>query len=187
MALSATRLEFKLSLANVDRNVEATDNLIIAQHPSETAEHVVLRVLAHCLLHEDRLEQGQGLADPEAADLWTRDLTGQTTTWVECGTADPDKLRKVLLHHSDIAVHAVLVDQRRHDDLVATAATWKKPRGTSTLAVWLVDKALVTALAAAQSKRQRWAVTIVGNHAYVEADGEHVDGTIGLTTPLAGD
>lgn len=184
MALPATRLEYRLTLSNVDRSVDLERNLIVARHPSETQEHVTLRVLAWCLLHEERLELGPGLSDPDVADLWTRDLTGQLTTWVECGTADPDKVRKVMLHNGNVAVHAVLAEVRRRDELLAGVATWKKaPRGT--LTVWMIDPALVEALAAREERRHTWTVTIVGGHVYIEADGANVDGAVETTVASA--
>ncbi len=184
MALSPTRLEYRISLSHVDRGVDLRENLIVAQHPSENAEHVTLRVLAWCLLHDERLEMAAGLADAEVADLWARDLTGQLTTWVECGAADADKLRKVLLHHSGIAAHAVLCDPRRLDELAAGIADWKKPPRDADLTVWTIDRALVTALAAREERRRTWTVTLVGGHAYIEADGVSIDGAIESARPL---
>ncbi len=187
MALSSTRLEFKLTLSDTDRAVNVQQSLIVARHPSESSEHVTLRVLAWCLLHEERLELGPGLSDPDVADLWTRDLTGQLTTWVECGTADADKLRKVLLHHADIAAHAVLCDPRRRDELLGGVAEWKKPpRGRASLALRMVDRELVSALAAREERRQSWSVTLVGGHAYVDADGAALDGAIEHTVLVEG-
>jgi uncharacterized protein YaeQ len=178
MALPSTRLEYRLTLSNVDRGVDRKHNLIVAQHPSETLEHVTLRVLAWCLLHEDRLEMGPGLSDPDAPDLWTRDLTGRATTWIECGAADADKLRKILQHNPGVAVHVVLCEPRRHADLLEALSTWKKPpRGSLTL--WLIDRSLVSSLSAREDRRQSWTVTIVGNHVYVETDTPlTIDGAI---------
>lgn len=184
MALSATRLEFRIALANIDRGVQLEETLIVAQHPSETAEHVTLRVLAWCLLNDERLELGPGLCDGDAADLWAHDLTGRLTTWVECGTADADKLRKVLLHQPGASAHAVLCDARRRDDLLAGIATWKKPPRAGELVVWTLDPSLVSALAATEDRRRSWTVTIVGGHAYIETAGAQLEAPIETLRPL---
>ena len=187
MALPSARYEFRITLSDPDRGVDVQRPVIVARHPSETAEHLMLRVLAFCLLYEERLEFGASLSDPEAADLWARDLTGQITTWVECGAADPDKVRKVLLHHGDAAVHAVLSDPRRRDELLAGIAGWKKPprgRGGPGLWLWIVVRDLLAALASREARRQTWSVTLVGGHAYVEADGQMLDGAIESSRPL---
>lgn len=119
MALHSTRMEYRIALAHVDRGVTVERAVIAARHPSETAEHLTLRVLAWCLLYEDRLEFGPGLCEPDAADLIARDLTGRVTAWVECGAATAEKLRKVVQHNPGAAVHVVLDDDLRRDELGA--------------------------------------------------------------------
>jgi uncharacterized protein YaeQ len=185
MALPATRLEYRLALSDAERGIDLRTTMIVAQHPSETREHVTLRVLAFCLLHEERLEPGPGLCDPDVADLWTRDLTGRLTTWVECGAADAEKLRRVMQQNAGLTVHAVFSDRRRRDELLAGVREWRRPPRAAELVVWLIDPALVSALAAAGTRRQEWTVTLVGGHAYVEADGVALDGAITTARPLA--
>jgi len=46
------------------------------------------------------------------------------------------------------------------------------------IALWTIDRALVAALAAREERRQRWSLTVVGDHLYVEADGIPVDGAV---------
>ncbi|MCU1282841.1 MAG: hypothetical protein JWM53_6387 [bacterium] len=93
MALAPTRLEFRVTLSHVDRARDVSETVYVARHPSETQEHVVLRMLAWCLLHEDGIAFGPGLSTPDAADLWTHDATGRLTTWIEAGTATAERLR----------------------------------------------------------------------------------------------
>jgi uncharacterized protein YaeQ len=177
MALPATRYEYRIALSHVDRGREVTEAVVVARHPSETAEHLTLRVLAHCLLNEEGLAFGPGLSDPDAADLWTKDLTGRLVTWIECGAAAADKVRKVLLHNSGIAAHVVLADAKRVADLaVELPAAGRLPRKGPAPILWAIDPALVKALAAKEERRQKWTVTVVGDHLYVDADGDSVDG-----------
>ena len=184
MALSSTRIEYRIALSHVDRGIEMTDTVIAALHPSETAEHLTLRALSYCLLYQDRIEFGPGLGDPEAADLWAHDLTGRLSLWVECGTASGDKLRKVVQHNSGAAVHAVFGSDRRRQDLLDEVAGWPRvPKGLGAIELWTVDAALLGALAARDQRRHRWTVTIVGDHFYIDADGENLDGAIGRGRP----
>ena len=46
MALPSARREFRIALSHVPRGLTREDSVILAQHPSENEEHVVLRVLA---------------------------------------------------------------------------------------------------------------------------------------------
>jgi uncharacterized protein YaeQ len=175
MALTATRYEYRITLAHVDRSLELRETVIAARHPSESAEHLTLRVLAWCLLSEPGLAFGPGLSTPDAADLWTHDLTGRLITWIECGAAAGDKLKRVVQHHAGARVHAVFSDARRRDELRAELAGWRR---ADEVALWTVDATLVAALAAREERRQRWMVTIVGDHFYVDADGTALEGAV---------
>lgn len=179
MALQGVRLEYRVALSNVDRAREVAETVYLQRHPSETQVHATLRMLAWCLVNEERLEFGPGLSTPDAADLWTHDLTGRLVTWVECGTATAEKLRKVQQHNPGVAVHVVLDDARRARELTAELAESKLPRASTPPVLWTVDEALVAELAARDERRQKWAVTVVGDHLYIDADGRTVDGPVG--------
>ena len=179
MALPSVRMEYRIQLSHVDRGLETAQTVVAALHPSETMEHMTLRVLAWCLLYEEGLGFGPGLGDPEAADLWAHDLTGRLRTWIECGTADADKLRRVLQHNSDAQVHAVFNGERRQRELLEQIAGQDRTRawkGAARVTLWQIDEALVAALAAREGRRHRLAVTVVGDHLYIDADGQSVDG-----------
>lgn len=179
MALPSTRREFRIALSHVPRGITREDSVILAQHPSESEEHVVLRVLARCLLFEESLAFGPGLSTPDAADLWAHDLTGRLTQWVECGTADADELVKVAQRHAGAQVHAVFGDERRLRELVDQLRAHKEPRkGESALTLWRFEPAFVRALARSEARRQSWTVTILDEHAYVEAEGEALDSPV---------
>jgi uncharacterized protein YaeQ len=178
MALSPTRLEFRVTLSHVDRAIDVAETVYVARHPSETQEHVVLRLLAWCLLHEEGLAFGPGLSTPDAADLWTHDATGRLTTWIECGTATADRLRKALQHHSGAQAHVVLDDERAAAALRAELAETRWPRGCPPPILWVIDRELVAALAAREERRQRWAVTLVGDHFYLDVDERTLNGAV---------
>ena len=179
MALPSTRFQYSLTLSHVDRGVEASQSLIAARHPSETAEHLTLRVLAWCLLYQEGIQFGAGLSDPDAPDLVANDLTGRVKLWVECGTADPEKLRKAMQHNTGAAVHAVFSGTRRRDEMLKEVAEWKRVvKGFDAIELWTVDPALVEELARNEERRQKWAVTVVGDHLYLEVDGKSVDGAV---------
>lgn len=178
MALSPTRLEYRVTLSHVDRGRDLSETVYVARHPSETQTHVVLRMLSWCLLSEDGLAFGPGLSTPDAADLWTHDATGRLTTWIEAGTATAERLRKSLQHHSGAQAHVVTDDARAAAALQAELAEARWPRGCPPPIVWVVDGALVAALAEREERRQRWAVTIVGDHFYIDIDERTLNGAV---------
>ena len=179
MALQPTRMEYRVTLSHVDRGREVADEAVyVARHPSETMDHVTLRMLAWCMLHEDGLVFGPGLSTPDAADLWTYDATGRLTTWVECGTATADRLRKALTQHSGAQAHVVMSDEREARTLLDKLAATRWPRACPPAIVWIIDADFVAALAARDERRHRWGVTIVGDHFYVDVEGRALNGAI---------
>ena len=178
MAMPSTRMDFRVELSHVDRGCQASERVIVARHPSESMDHVVLRVLAYCIFYEEGLAFGPGLSTPEAADLWTHDATGRLTTWIECGTATAERLRKSLSQHAGARTHVVLDDARAAEALRAELAEARWPRACPPPTLWVIDAELVRALAAPDERRQKWAVTIVGDHFYVDVDGRTLNGAV---------
>ncbi len=54
----------------------------------------------------------------------------------------------------------------------------------NSIEVWRVDPTLVAGLAESTERRQKWAVTVVGDHLYIEVDGVSRDGAL-ERSPLA--
>lgn len=82
MALKATIYKAELEVVDMDRNYYATHRLTLACHPSETAERLMIRLLAFALNAHEQLEFGKGISDSDEPDLWLRDLTGVIELWI---------------------------------------------------------------------------------------------------------
>ena len=95
MALSATIFKIDLNIADMDRNYYADHRLVIARHPSETDERMMVRVLAFACHASDSLQFTRGLSsDEDEPDIWDKDLTGNIETWIDVGQPDPKRVRK---------------------------------------------------------------------------------------------
>uniref|UniRef100_UPI001901A2EB YaeQ family protein n=1 Tax=Xanthomonas fragariae TaxID=48664 RepID=UPI001901A2EB len=85
MALTATVRRAELQISDMDRGYYANHSLTLAQHPSETDERLMVRLLAFALFADDRLEFGRGLSNDDEPDLWRRDYTGDPDLWIDLG------------------------------------------------------------------------------------------------------
>lgn len=94
MAPNARIVKVELHVTDMDRNHYGTHALTLAQHPSETDERVMVRLLAFALNADERLEFGKGLSTADEPDLWRRDRTGRIEQWIELGQPDEARLRK---------------------------------------------------------------------------------------------
>ena len=175
MALPSVRMEFRVSLANVDRGVERNEPVILARHPSETMERVVSRVLAWCMLNEEGIAFGPGLCEPDEPDLFVRE-GDRYRTWIACGSARWDNVRRAIRANAGVKAHVVLSDPRRRDELLAEIGEGSKE--ARALTIWTLDRALVTSLAAREDRRRKWEVTISDAHCYVVEDDVSTDGEL---------
>jgi len=94
MAPKATIHKAELQVSDIDRQYYATHALTLAQHPSETTERLMVRLLAFALHADERLEFGRGLSTDDEPDLWRKSLTGEIEQWIELGQPDEQRIRK---------------------------------------------------------------------------------------------
>lgn len=94
MAITATIRKAELQISDMDRGYYASHTLTLAQHPSETDDRLMVRLLTFALNADDRLEFGRGLSVDDEPDLWRRDYTGDIELWIELGQPDESRLRK---------------------------------------------------------------------------------------------
>jgi uncharacterized protein YaeQ len=94
MAIKSTIFKAELQIADMDRNYYHDHALTIAQHPSETDERMMVRVLAFALHAHEALSFGKGLSADDEPDLWQKDLTGTIELWIDVGLPDEKLIRK---------------------------------------------------------------------------------------------
>ena len=105
MALKSTVVKLELQVNDLDRHYYETHALTIAQHPSETDERVMVRVLAFALNAAPALEFGKGLSSEDEPDLWQRDLTGSIEKWIEVGQPDEQQIRRACGRATQVIVY----------------------------------------------------------------------------------
>ena len=92
-----TRLKIfrvELTVSDLDRGHFETHALRIARPPPETAERMMVRLLAFALNAGEALAFGKGLSDEEEPALWEKDLTGAIRVWIEVGLPDEKSVRR---------------------------------------------------------------------------------------------
>ncbi|WGO97004.1 YaeQ family protein [Saccharophagus degradans] len=106
MALNATIYKFALSISDLNRDFYDSMQLTVAQHPSENAERMMVRVLAYCLEACEGLAFTKGLSTPETPDLWAKSLDDQINLWVEVGEPAADKIKKATRLAKEVKVYS---------------------------------------------------------------------------------
>ena len=94
MAQTATIYVLTIDLADMDRGVYEALELRLARHPSETAEYMVVRLLAYCLEYQEGIGLTEGVSSGDEPAILVRDLTGRVTAWVEVGMPGAARLHR---------------------------------------------------------------------------------------------
>jgi uncharacterized protein YaeQ len=108
VALKSTVVKAELQVSDMDRRYYGLHTLTVAQHPSETDERLMVRLLAFGLLADDEgsLAFGKGLSSDDEPDLWRKDLVGDIQLWVELGNPDEQRLRRASGRSRQVVVYS---------------------------------------------------------------------------------
>ncbi len=104
MALKATIHRAELQVSDMDRHYYASHALSLAQHPSETDERLMVRLLAFGLFADERLAFGRGLSSEDEPDLWRSSLSGEIEQWIELGQPDEARIRRACGRAREVVV-----------------------------------------------------------------------------------
>src|SRR5262245_24552802 len=105
MALTATIYNFDVELSDADRQVYESLSLRVAQHPSESDEYLIARILAYLLEYADGIGFSRVVSEPEEPAIFIRDLTGAIRAWIDIGTPDAARLHKASKTGARVAVY----------------------------------------------------------------------------------
>ena len=173
MALSSTIYAFTVRLADADRGVYEALALRVAQHPSETPEFLIARVLAYCLEYAEGIAFSKGLSDPEEPAILVRDLTGALQTWIEVGMPEAARLHKASKAARRVVVYA-------HRDVQAWLARLAGERihRAEELEIYAIDRELVAGLVSRLERRMEFDLSVSERNLYVSLGDTTLSGTI---------
>jgi uncharacterized protein YaeQ len=106
MALGATIFKTELQIADMDRSYYHDHTLVLARHPSETDERLMVRLLAFALNANPSLAFGKGLSAEDEPDLCDTDLTGRMRLWIDVGLPADRAIRKANSRADAVKVYA---------------------------------------------------------------------------------
>lgn len=173
MALTATVYNFDIDLSDTDRNVYETLALRVAQHPSESDEFLIARVLAYLLEYDEGITFSRGVSEPEEPAISVRDLTGKIKTWIEIGTPDAARLHKASKSGARVVVYC-------HKE----GAQWLKGLAAAgihradALELYALDRTLIAQLVSRLDRRMGFAVSINDRDLLVSVGTDNLSGAV---------
>ena len=174
MAQTATVYSFDIELAHVDRGVYASLAFRVAQHPSETDDALLARVLAYCFEYTDGLQfSTKGLSEPDDPPLAVRDPTGSLQTWIEIGVPDADRL-----HKASKAARRVVVYTHKDPARLLRLLEGARIHRRDSLELYAFDRDFLAEMAARLSRRMVFHLSITDGQIYVVSDEATLTGSI---------
>jgi uncharacterized protein YaeQ len=172
MAIKATIFKANVQLSDIDRGHYADYPVVIARHPSETDERMLIRLLAFALnvpsdSDHGPLEFAKDMWDPDEPSLWQKDYTGDILHWIEVGQPDEKRLLRMCARVPRVSVYSFAA---------STPIWWKNIAGkltrTVNLSVWQIPPEQSQALAALAQRTMDLQVTVQDGGIWV-GDGTH--------------
>jgi uncharacterized protein YaeQ len=173
MALSSTVYVFTVRLADADRGVYETLNLRLAQHPSESPEYFVTRLLAYCLEYREGIAFSKGLSATEEPAITVRDLTGTLQAWIEVGVPEAARLHKASKSAPRVAIYP-------HRDTAPWLARLAGERihRASGIEILAIDRELIAPIASRLERRMDFDLSIAERTIYLSLGEETLSGTV---------
>jgi uncharacterized protein YaeQ len=106
MAQKSTIYKVELSVSDMDRHYYETHKLTIAKHPSETAERLMVRILAFALNANEQLEMTKGLSTDDEPDIWQKSLSGELELWVALGLPSEKVVRQSCGKANEVIIYS---------------------------------------------------------------------------------
>lgn len=173
MALSATIYNFTIGLSDVDRAVYETLSLKVARHPSESAEHLLTRVLAYCLEYAEGIAFSRGISDPDEPALSVRDLTGALRVWIDIGSPDAARLHKAGKSAPRVAVYT-------HKDpaLLLRQLQGEKIHRPEALELYAFDRTLIAEFVRRLERRMQIDLSVTDRHLFLSIGDRTLSGSV---------
>lgn len=170
MALPATIYKATINLSDIDRGVYETLTATVAQHPSETEERLVARLLAYALFYEDGLSFTKGLCAADEPEIWAKSGDGRVQVWVEVGLPDSERIIKASRHSEQVALLAC----------GRALANWEQqhlPKLTNlvNLTIITIDQPFLSNVVQRLARSLAWSITITEGVCYLTVGNETLE------------
>lgn len=166
MAPNSTLYVIALTLADADRGVYEALELRIPRHPSETAEFLLMRVMAYALEYGEGIALTAGIAAVDEPAVLMRDLTGRLLSWIEVGAPDAERL-----HRGARAAERCVVYTHRDPQWLLAQYRNQRIHRADQIPLRALDSGFVRRVAERLQRRSTLSVTVSDAQLYVELDG----------------
>jgi uncharacterized protein YaeQ len=155
MAISSQLYRFKIELSDITRSVYESLDFRVAQHPSESLDFLLTRVLAYALNFQEGLNfSAEGLHNPDDPCLRVPSTYGGDALIIEIGSPSAKKL-----HKSSKAASKVKVYTYKNPDNLMSDLKSETVHNLEQIDIFSLDPTFLDKLAATLGRENRWNLT----------------------------
>ncbi|MFY8275268.1 YaeQ family protein [Pseudoalteromonas sp. SSDWG2] len=105
MALKATIIKARLNVSDLNRHHYQEYPLTVAQHPSETEQRLMIRLLTFALNASENLQFTKGLCAEDEPELWCREMDDSISLWIDLGLPDEKRIKKACTQAKNVVLY----------------------------------------------------------------------------------
>ena len=174
MAISSQLYRFKIELADISRSVYEHLDFRVAQHPSESMEYLLTRVLAYVLNVQEGLGfSPEGLHNPDEPCLRIRSPFGGDALWIEIGNPSARKLHKASKSSKVVKVYTYKNPQALMQEMQS-----QKVHNVDEIEIYSLSSNFLESLASLVTRDTQWSLTHNDGSLMVSCGNTTVDGEL---------
>jgi uncharacterized protein YaeQ len=173
MALKPTIYKFNIALADLNHQHYPTLNLTIGQHPSETTERMLVRLLAFCIHSyndtDELMSFTKGLSATDEPDIWHKSLDDQLNLWIDIGEPSFERMKKACRLAKETFVYSFNSK---------SAVWWKQNQeqfSNLPIKVFSFDWSQIQMLAQQIERTMSWSITISDESLFISTKEEQIE------------
>lgn len=173
MALGAIICKTELNVIDLDRDYYQQHSLTVAQHPSETDERLMIRLLVFALNANKSLSFTRGLSSDDEPDLWQKSLQGDIESWIELGLPSEKRLKKASGRSQQVIVYSYggSAAEQWWKQIVTSISRFKH------ISVFYIDADTTKRLASFFQRKMDIQITIQDAEVAIDIDGQNLNFT----------
>ncbi len=179
MAQGSRVFKARLEISDTDRNCFENLELSLVQHPSESAERLLARLIAYGLEYQPGLAFGRGISSTDEAPVWLRNQDERVLHWIDLGQPDGERMKKICRRSDRVSLYCY----------GANAGNWwqqhqKQMAKFSELEIFQLDYGVLSTLAA--ELRSGFQFQLIRNDGclYLVLNGEQAETELGCLQRL---
>lgn len=173
---------FDLTLSDPERNVFLETRLRLSRSFSEPMDRILAKVLSYCHSYSPDLQFSTG-QDHNEPILFTKNLIGDFTAWIDIGCPSFKKLNKVVRSHTLPNITLYFFRGGNQSEFAREYRGWEADYA-SRLSIYQFDPSIVSALGDEDTRHLKWNVTFLEGGMYLDSNGQAFETLIPKLEPL---